>query len=334
MKDVIKNYKSVIAVYAVTLVASAGVTWYYFSVKSNIESLIAKKTQIADNNKALSNFEYEVRNDSNVNLQKKNTEQRVEELKKIKAERIASYSEGLDVKADIAPIAAKQTITLSVDRIVKELKKQQLEIDPKDELSFAGTRKDILNKNGAEIQVALQQLNYVEHVLKNAAAAGIEKVLSIKRPKDLVISVEKDKSLPWEFHTFQFKFVGSPEALKKLINQLSNEKGYYSRISFVEFRGKGSMADIIPTYKYPAVTSEAAKEKSPPPGNLLGDAQPVAPEDPKALKQPEAPKAEESPKTSAEPDKHETNPPAFDKPTLEADINVDWIIFKKDQKGK
>jgi hypothetical protein len=331
MKDMIKNYKSVIVVYAITLIVSLGVTWYYFSVKSKIDEQKAKKTKIASDNNEVEGFVFEVKNDDNVNLQKKNTEQRLEELKKIKTERLTSYSEGLDVKPDIAPIAAKQQITNTVDRVIKELKKQQLEIDQKEELSFLVTRRDILNKGGAEIQIALQQLNYVEHVLKSAANAGIEKVLSIKRPKDLVISVEKDKSLPWEFHSFHFKFSGSPESIKKLINQLSNEKGYYSRISYVEFKGQGSMTDIIPTFKYPAAVAAADAAKS---TNLPANPEALIPTSPVDVKKDLALEEGVAKEASTELQKFPTNPLAFDKPKVEADINVDWIIFKKDQKGK
>ena len=361
MKDVIKNYKSVIAVYAITFVVSLGVTWYYFSVKTKINELKAQKDKIAADNKEVEGYTYEVKNDENVNLQKKNTDQRLDELKKIKAERINNFSEGLEVKSDVAPTQAKQQILFTVERVIKELKKQQVEIDPKEELSFLVTRKDILNKGGAEIQVALQQLNYVEHVVKSAANAGIEKVLSIKRPKDLVISVEKDKSLPWEFHSFQFKFGGSPDAIKKLINQLSNEKGFYSRITYVEIKGQGSLTDIVPTFKYPA--PDAAQTLAPTTGGpdprTLDAAQtlaytggpgprtpggpgprtpggpgPLVPPIPSDIK--EEVKAESvSPKeASTELQKLATNPLAFDKPKVEAEINVDWIIFKKDQKGK
>ena len=368
MKDVIKNYKSVIAVYAITFVVSLGVTWYYFSVKTKINELKAQKDKIAADNKEVEGYTYEVKNDENVNLQKKNTDQRLDELKKIKAERINNFSEGLEVKIDVAPTQAKQLILFTVERVIKELKKQQVEIDPKEELSFLVTRNDILKKGGAEIQVALQQLNYVEHVVKSAANAGIEKVLSIKRPKDLVISVEKDKSLPWEFHSFQFKFAGSPDAIKKLINQLSNEKGFYSRVTYVEIKGQGSLTDIVPTFKFPdPLTPDAAQSLAPaggPDPRTLDAAQTLAftggPRTPNGA-QTLAPTGGPGPRTpnvaqtlaptggpkeevkaenaaakeaSTELQKLATNPLAFDKPKVEAEINVDWIIFKKDQKGK
>jgi hypothetical protein len=327
MKEVIKNYKSVIAVYTITLLVSIGVTAYYFSVKNHIAELTATKTKIAADNSAVEVFLPNVKNDDNVNIQTKNSEQRRDELKKIKEERIANYSEGLNVKGDIQPGLAKQILGSSVDKIIKDLKKQQLDVDPKEELSFLSTRNDILKKGGPEIQIALQQLNYVDHVLKSAANAGLEKVLSIKRPKDLVISVEKDKNLPWEYHSFQFKFLGSPESVKKLINQLANEKGFYSRISYVEFKGQGSITDIVPTMKFPAPLASTQTAQVVNPENLL--IQPT-----EAIKK--EIKAEEAPakETSAEQQKLPTNPLAFEKPKVEAEIYVDWIIFKKDQKGK
>lgn len=324
MKDIIKNYKSVIVVYALTFAVSVGITMYYFSVKTNIEALSEKKKKIESDNTEVENYTFKVTTDENVNLRKKSSDQRLEELKKIKEERFSSYSEGLDEKADMVAILAKNKIGIKVDNLVKELRKQGISIDEKDELSFAVTRKNLLDKKGPEIQIALQQLNYIEHILKSAASAGVEKVLSINRPKDLVISAEKDSALPWEYHTFKFKFGGSPESIKKLINQLSNEKGYYTRITYVEMKG-GSVTAIEPTFKYPTQAALA-------PTKVLS----AGPEDP-SLEPGKVVDTEvkvEVPVASSEPQKFPTNPLAFEKPKVEAEINVDWIIFKKDQKGK
>ncbi|MCM8540499.1 MAG: Amuc_1100 family pilus-like protein [Lentisphaeraceae bacterium] len=260
MKGFFKKHPELLILLIVVIAVDIFIVWMWLDDLSATEKSKQAHERIKNDAKAINDSPWRI-NSENASLAEEELEKWVKSFDELVLAQQGKYQFDIDYKKTDQAATAKRVLKTKIDHLSQQLLKEK-DLTGQTKLSFYtyAYENTLLTMKADEIETVFTVLKGLEELIENCVKADVVSVDSVQRPNELIF--EEDKSIYTKRYTYVLSVTATSEGLKKLINEIVNNKKFFFEINSLRLEADSqivsSASDHVPVIKRIGNTQGAA----------------------------------------------------------------------------